>query len=65
MTLEERMAVLAPAGAALEARAESLGEVLTREMGKPLAEGVGEVKARAHEWEAGLREIVDALRRWR
>jgi acyl-CoA reductase-like NAD-dependent aldehyde dehydrogenase len=61
MTLEERMAVLAPAGAALEARAESLGEVLTREMGKPLAEGVGEVKARAHEWEAELQEIVDAL----
>ena len=39
----ERFAVLERVGLALEARAQELGEQLSREEGKPRAEGVGEV----------------------
>lgn len=41
--LEKRRAVLAAVGDELMARADSLGELLSREEGKPRAEGVGEV----------------------
>ncbi len=44
---ESRQAVLANIGAELMARAEELGTLLSREEGKPLAEGKGEV------WRAG------------
>ena len=41
--LEKRRAVLAAIGAELMARAAEVGELLSREEGKPRAEGVGEV----------------------
>jgi alpha-ketoglutaric semialdehyde dehydrogenase len=41
--LEERKAVLDKIGAELIARKEEIGRVLSREEGKPLAEGIGEV----------------------
>ncbi len=41
--LEKRRAMLAAVGAELMARAAELGELLSREEGKPRAEGVGEV----------------------
>lgn len=43
MSAQERAEMLKPAGAALEARAEELGRILSLEQGKPLAEGIGEV----------------------
>jgi succinate-semialdehyde dehydrogenase/glutarate-semialdehyde dehydrogenase len=62
LSLDERVAKLLPAGPALLDRAEELGELLCREMGKPLAEATGEVRACAANWEAELREIADALK---
>ena len=41
---EQRAAMLAPAGARLVEQHEELGNLLTREMGKPLREGMGEVR---------------------
>ncbi|MGI9306151.1 MAG: aldehyde dehydrogenase family protein [Gammaproteobacteria bacterium] len=41
--LEKRQAVLSAIGAELMARADEIGELLSREEGKPRAEGVGEV----------------------
>ncbi len=43
-TPQERSAVLETAGLELAARAEELGEQLSREEGKPRAEGIGEVQ---------------------
>ena len=43
-TPQERSAVLETAGLELGARAEELGEQLSREEGKPRAEGIGEVQ---------------------
>ncbi|MEM7167508.1 MAG: aldehyde dehydrogenase family protein [Planctomycetota bacterium] len=40
----ERAALLGPAGARLVERSEEIGTLLTREMGKPLREGIGEAK---------------------
>lgn len=40
----QRAAMLAPAGDRLVERCEEIGTILTREMGKPLREGIGEVK---------------------
>lgn len=45
--VKERAAVLARAAASLDARAEEIGRELTREEGKTLAEGVGEVRRAA------------------
>ena len=59
--LEERMQTLLPVGTQLVDRADDLGRLLTREMGKPLREAVGEVKDCGESLEATLREIVDAL----
>lgn len=42
--LEKRYAVLMAIGQELERRAQELGTLLSREEGKPLAEGVGEVR---------------------
>ena len=44
LSASERAAVVAPAGERLVERCEELGSLLTREMGKPLREGIGEVK---------------------
>jgi len=62
LSLDERVEKLLPAGPALLARAEELGELLCREMGKPLGEAIGEVKACAAGWEKELREIAGALK---
>lgn len=62
LSLDERVEKLLPAGPALLERADELGELLCREMGKPLAEATGEVRACASNWETELREIADALK---
>lgn len=61
LSLEQRITTLLPAGKILMDRAEELGELLCREMGKPLAEATGEVQACASNWEEELREIAEAL----
>ena len=43
MSARERAETLKPAAKVLEARAQELGELLSKEQGKPLSEGVGEV----------------------
>ena len=62
LTLEQRAEVLRPAGTVLVSRSEELGLLLTREMGKPLNEGIGEVKACGAGLSSEIDEIVDALR---
>lgn len=42
-------------------RAEELGELLTREMGKPLARGIGEVRGVGSRMRAELAEMVEAF----
>ncbi len=59
--LQERMQTLLPVGTQLVDRADDLGRLLMREMGKPLPEAVGEIKQCGESLEATLREIVDAL----
>lgn len=60
-TVAERAAILRPIGERLRAEAEQLGTLLTREMGKPLAEGIGEVNYIAKSWEEEVDEIASAL----
>jgi len=62
LSLDERVEKLLAAGPAMLERAEELGALLCREMGKPLGEAIGEVKACAANWEVQLREIADALK---
>ncbi len=62
LSLDERVEKLLPAGPAMLERAEELGELLCREMGKPRSEAIGEVKACADGWEKELREIAEALK---
>jgi succinate-semialdehyde dehydrogenase/glutarate-semialdehyde dehydrogenase len=45
LSAQERADVLRPAGEALEKESASLGELLAREQGKPVRDGVGEVSA--------------------
>lgn len=59
--IEERAEQLRPAGERLAAEAEAIGTLLTREMGKPLAEGIGEVTYAATGWSEEIDEIVSAL----
>ncbi|MCH8163972.1 MAG: aldehyde dehydrogenase [Planctomycetes bacterium] len=59
--LEKRMQTMLPVGTQLVNRADDLGRLLMREMGKPLPEAVGEIKHCGESLEATLREIVDAL----
>ena len=59
--LTRRAELLRPAGARLIERSETLGALLTREMGKPLAEGIGEVRDCGETLSATLDEIVAAL----
>ncbi|MBT8486032.1 MAG: aldehyde dehydrogenase [Phycisphaerales bacterium] len=61
LSFEERLALIAPAGPTLVARAAELGDLLTREMGKPLAEGTGEVEYCGSSLEKKLAEIAAAL----
>lgn len=57
----ERAAVLAPAGNRLAERAEELGALLTREMGKPLREGIGEVRGCGRSLEKSAGEMAEAF----
>ena len=60
-SIEQRANTLRPAGARLLEEAERIGTLLTREMGKPLAEGVGEVTYAAKNWSEEIDEIIAAL----
>jgi acyl-CoA reductase-like NAD-dependent aldehyde dehydrogenase len=59
--LDGRAELLGGAGRTLEERAEDLGRLLTREMGKPLREGIGEVRGCGAGMASTLEEILEAL----
>jgi succinate-semialdehyde dehydrogenase/glutarate-semialdehyde dehydrogenase len=59
--LEERADALRPAGQKLVDRSETLGTLLMREMGKPLAEAIGEIKYCGSGLNDELHEIAAAL----
>jgi acyl-CoA reductase-like NAD-dependent aldehyde dehydrogenase len=61
LSLLERAALLRPAGEALKSDAEDLAALLTREMGKPLADATGEVMACAEGWADTVDEVAEAL----
>jgi len=61
LSVDERAAIIKPIGERLLAEAERIGTLLTSEMGKPLAEGIGEVKYAASDWAEEVDEIVAAL----
>jgi acyl-CoA reductase-like NAD-dependent aldehyde dehydrogenase len=58
--LTRRVEILAKVGSRIRERTEELGQLVTREMGKPLAEAIGEVRSCA-EVDELLEELVDAL----
>ncbi|HHN77082.1 MAG TPA: aldehyde dehydrogenase [Phycisphaerales bacterium] len=60
-TAHERAEILKPAGAVLVERADELGSLLTREMGKPLSDGIGEVKHTGEGLPAEADEIARAV----
>ncbi|MEZ4649899.1 MAG: aldehyde dehydrogenase family protein [Candidatus Eisenbacteria bacterium] len=57
----ERIRMIGAAGPRFLERGDELGRLLTREMGKPLAEGTGEVKSCGYGLEEEAREIAEAL----
>lgn len=61
MDIAERAAIIRPVGARLKEEAERIGTILTHEMGKPLAEGIGEVTYAADGWAKEVDEIVEAV----
>ena len=66
LSIAQRVEILKPVGAKLGSRAADLGKLLTLEMGKPLKEGIGEVKACAggedgKGWVEELEEIAAAI----
>jgi acyl-CoA reductase-like NAD-dependent aldehyde dehydrogenase len=58
---EGRARLLAAAGQAIGERADKLGHLVTTEMGKPLAEAIGEVKSCADGTPDTLREVAEAI----
>lgn len=58
---QQRADMLRPAAAALKARADEIGALLCREMGKPIKEAIGEVNYAADAFAAELDEIVAAI----
>ncbi len=58
---EGRAELIAQAGPVFLAEAEALGALLTREMGKPLKEGIGEVRSCGYGLREELDEIIEAL----
>ena len=61
LTHAQRADVLRPAAARLKAEARRLGEIASREMGKPLPEAIGEANYCADSFAGELDEIVAAL----
>ncbi|MFZ9915838.1 MAG: aldehyde dehydrogenase family protein, partial [Phycisphaerales bacterium] len=61
LTHAQRGEILRPAAARLKAEARRLGELASREMGKPLPEAVGEANYCAEGFAAEVDEIVAAL----
>jgi succinate-semialdehyde dehydrogenase/glutarate-semialdehyde dehydrogenase len=58
---QERAGLVGDAAAVFVERADELGELLTREMGKPLARGVGEVRSVGKGMPRELEEMVGAF----
>jgi acyl-CoA reductase-like NAD-dependent aldehyde dehydrogenase len=58
---ERRAALLREGYRAFEEKADELGRLITREMGKPIAQATGEARSLARGIEAELREIGEAL----
>ncbi|MFK7883355.1 MAG: aldehyde dehydrogenase, partial [Phycisphaerales bacterium] len=56
-----RADIIRPAGARLVERAEELGELLSREQGKPIPEGIGEVRGCGARTSDEVDEIADAV----
>ena len=61
LSLQQRAARMRPFGDVLVAAAEEVGTLLTREMGKPLAEGIGEAKHCGSSLGETLDELIAAL----
>ncbi|MDE0959098.1 MAG: aldehyde dehydrogenase family protein, partial [Planctomycetota bacterium] len=61
LSLEQRADRIRPFGKALVQAAEELGTLLTREMGKPLAQGIGEAKHCGASLDKTLDELIEAL----
>src|SRR5688500_9801099 len=61
VSLQQRADAIRPTAANLLGRVDQLALLITREMGKPLKDAVGEVKGYASHLEPMLQEIVDAL----
>ncbi|RMH30673.1 MAG: aldehyde dehydrogenase [Planctomycetota bacterium] len=62
MTAKERADILRPAGQVLMDRSEELGKLLSREQGKPFADGIGEVQGCGYRLSDEVDEIAEAVR---
>jgi succinate-semialdehyde dehydrogenase/glutarate-semialdehyde dehydrogenase len=62
LTLDERVALLLEAVPHLKERAETIGRLISREMGKVLPDALGEAKYAASGFEDLVREAAEALR---
>ena len=62
LSAEERGHLLTQGGERLVEQSDELGHLLTREMGKPLREGVGEVKSCGAGMREFVQEVADAVR---
>ena len=60
-TLAQRAEAISPASDAIQSRADELASLITREMGKPLKDALGEVKGYSGGLHDTLREIIQAL----
>jgi acyl-CoA reductase-like NAD-dependent aldehyde dehydrogenase len=61
LSAKERADIIRPAGARLVERAQELGELLSREQGKPIPEGVGEVTGCGSRLSDEVDEIAHAV----
>ena len=61
LTAQQRADVLRPAGQKILDRADELGALLTREQGKPLADGIGEVTHTGEKLISEVDEIAEAV----
>ncbi|MDF1869724.1 MAG: aldehyde dehydrogenase family protein [Phycisphaerales bacterium] len=61
LSAQERADMLKPAGKILEERAEELGKLLSLEQGKPISEGIGEVKGCAARMDWESQEVANAV----